>query len=264
MADQIEKEIDRLLVEEMEQLLIEDLVRPTRCERLIRRLRMRSARARALGSSPDRSPVTPVSVVDIGKAPDGEVVRIENLPAEKRSFFERLSSESILDQDNTKAVAAVAGASIGVAVASAVGIANLKSAAIGAGALYVGWKSLPVVDWFARGMDQLADKMIDKKLPGVKFITSLLDKSAKWMGVDKSLYEHLKKNKEDRVKLADKLLKELRASEKKYESKLDAAEKKQKRQKVLESKLGKDVADLLGDELDEASKKEETPVAVAA
>jgi hypothetical protein len=229
------------------------------------------ARALALLRSPDTATAPPTadtldtvqsSGSDVANVTDGEMIDIERLSPEKRSIFNRLRESSILDKD-PKSAAIVAGASIGVATAFATGLGSAKLSAIGAGAVYLGWKSLPVVDWLARKLDKLGTSMIDNNIPILKYLTkplgSILDASAKLLGVDKSLFEHLRKNKEDKKKLAEKLHKEFLANEKKYFAKLDAAGKKQKRQTVLENKFGKEVADILGSELDDAAKNDTAP-----
>ena len=107
-----------------------------------------------------------------------------------------------------------------------------KAAAYG----FLGYKALPVIDGLARVLDRLGDKMMGtakRYLPWpfkqiVGGTAGFLDWSAKKLGLDKTLFEYLKKDKEARKKLAEKLLKDLRAAEKKYETKLDAKEKKKK------------------------------------
>ena len=125
--------------------------------------------------------------------------------------------------------------------------------------------ALVAIDWFARKLDKLGTNLIDKNLPILKYIinplVSLMDKSAKALGLDKSLAEHLKKNKEDRKKLAEKVYKEYMAAQKKQEQKEDAAKMKANRKQKLVDVLGQDAADALDDELAELDKKDKAKVA---
>ncbi|MBI4256443.1 hypothetical protein HY626_00095 [Candidatus Uhrbacteria bacterium] len=113
------------------------------------------------------------------------------------------------------------------------------------------------LDWIGHKMNSLADRLIDKKFPLLSWIVnpavSLLDSFAKSLGIDKALAEHLRKNREDRRKLAEKVLKEYRASETTCEKKIDDAASRARRRRVIEEKLGKDVADALGDDVDAAA-----------
>lgn len=149
------------------------------------------------------------------------------------------------------------GGKLGVGSAVALGYLGYKSSSWA-----MRW-SLIFIDGLARQLDKLADKMIDKKVPFFKYLfnplVTFLDKSAKWLGIDKSLYEHLKKEREERKKLAMKLLKELRDEEKKYERKIDAAAKKKKRNKKIADALGSDVAALLIPEIEELEEEKEKP-----
>lgn len=147
------------------------------------------------------------------------------------------------------------GGKLGVGSALALGYLGYKSSS-----LTMRW-SLILIDGLSRQLDKLADKLIDKNVPIFKYLVNplvtFLDKSAKWLGIDKSLYEHLKKEREERKKLAMKLLKELRDEEKKYEKKIDAAAKKKKRSKKIEDALGSDVAALLIPEIEEIEEEKE-------
>lgn len=127
------------------------------------------------------------------------------------------------------------------------------------------------LDWIGQGMNSLADKMIDKKLPILSWLinplVSFIDTSAKSLGIDKTLAEHLKKNAEDRKKLAEKAFKDYMEAQKKYEKKVDDAAKKKARQKKMKEVLGEDVAAALEGEFEdlenaEAAKAE--PAAAAA
>ncbi|MBI4435180.1 hypothetical protein HY630_00770 [Candidatus Uhrbacteria bacterium] len=110
------------------------------------------------------------------------------------------------------------------------------------------------IDWLAHKMNKKADKMIDKNVFLFKYlvnpVVSLLDGAAKKLGLDKTLAEHLKKNDEDRKKLAEKVLKDYKEAQKKQEKKEDDAAAKAKRRKVLEEKLGEDVAAAIADDVD--------------
>lgn len=189
--------------------------------------------------------------------------------------LEPLFKESIINK-NRKVAEAILGATIGFTTAStaAVLMGFGKELAVGSFALAGGyaawklkWQSLSGVDWFARKMDGWADKLIDKKLPILNWVVnplvSLLNKSAKAMGLDKSLAEHLKKKNEDRRKVAEKILKDFREEEKKQEKKEDDATKKKNRQKKLKDILGEDVAAALEGEMEDIESKE-TPAPVPA
>jgi hypothetical protein len=89
-----------------------------------------------------------------------------------------------------------------------------------------------------------------------------MDWTSKQLGLDTTLADRLKKNKEDRKKLAEKLVKDFLASEKAHAKKILEEEKKAERRKVIEKKLGKDVAEALEEELKEAEKKSEPAVEV--
>ena len=85
---------------------------------------------------------------------------------------------------------------------------------------------------------------------------------AKFFGLDKSLAEHLKKKNDAREKLAEKVFKDYRDSQKKYEVKLDAAAEKARRRKTIEDKLGKAVAEAIMDDVDAiaaAAEAKDTP-----
>lgn len=156
-------------------------------------------------------------VIDGDRLPDGKLVKLSDAEQAK---FKNVSLWTV-----GKATAATA--ALGY-----LGYKYGKAAAYG----FLGYKSLPVVDVVARFLDKRADSMLGwakRRLPWplgplAGGTARAMDWTAKKLGMDKTLFEHLKKNKEDRKKLAEKLLKELRADEKKHESKLDAKEKKKK------------------------------------
>ncbi|MCR4313725.1 MAG: hypothetical protein NUV84_00565 [Candidatus Uhrbacteria bacterium] len=128
------------------------------------------------------------------------------------------------------------------------------------------------LDWIGQRMNKLGDKLIDKKLPILNWfinpLVSLIDKASKSLGIDKTLAEHLKKHREDRKKLADKVFKDYMATLTKAEKKVDDAAAKAKRRKVIEEKFGKEVADAIGDDVDAAAaaapKAESAPAAAPA
>ncbi len=163
----------------------------------------------------EAAPAGAVHVVDADRLPDGKLVKLSDL---ERAEFEKAK---LLDYSGKKAVMA------------ALGLLGYKVAAL---PVYVGYKSLPVIDGLARGVDRLGNKLLSmslKKLPWplrpiMKSSADFMDKTAKWLGIDKSLLEHLKKHKEDRKKLAEKFLKEFRAEEVKQERKADTDAKKKK------------------------------------
>ncbi len=113
--------------------------------------------------------------------------------------------------------------------------------------------ALRLLDWLGRKMDTLADKMIDKKMPLLKYLinptVSLLDNAAKWFGLDKALSEHIKNNDKARKDLAGKLLTELRTTQTAAERKADDAAKKLKRQEKIQKAFGNDAAALLVEEI---------------
>lgn len=116
------------------------------------------------------------------------------------------------------------------------------------------------LDWIGQKMNALADKLIDKKFPILNWLVnplvSLIDKSAKSLGIDKTLAEHLKKNTEDRKKLAEKVFKDYMEAQKKAEKKVDDAAKKKARQKKLKEVLGEDVAAALEGEFEDLENAE--------
>lgn len=129
------------------------------------------------------------------------------------------------------------------------------------------------LDWIGRKMNKWADKLVDKKLPILNWllnpVISFLDSSAKKLGLDKTLAEHLKKHKQDRKKLAEKVFKEYLATQTKAEKKADDAAEKKKRRKVIEDKFGLDVADAIEADVDAAAaaaslKTDSVPVATPA
>ena len=138
--------------------------------------------------------------------------------------------------------------------------AAAASAALG----YLGVRSgargiLYALDWFGRKLDSMGNSLIKKDLFLIKYLinpaVSILDWTAKKLGLEKSLYEQIQKLDEDKKKLAEKLLKELRDREKKAEKETDDKKKKEKRRKSIEDKLGKDVADAIIDDIDALDKR---------
>lgn len=111
-----------------------------------------------------------------------------------------------------------------------------------------------VLDWLGHKMNSWADQLIDKKIPVLSWVLnpviSFLDSSAKALGIDKTLAEHLKKNAQDRKKVAEKVFKDYMEAQKKAEKKADDDAAKAKRRKVIEDKLGPDVAGAIIDDVD--------------
>lgn len=228
------------------------------------RIAVEAARERAT-SLVDSESEPPVSAtVDLSSIPDGNVVRIEDIQREQQDRVKELAELSLIDKD-PRVAQAVAGASIGLVTATTgvIAFGFGKSLAIGAGAAFGGWKALPAVDWFARRLDAWGDDLLDRKWilsPLTNRIAKGMDWTAKKLGLDTTLADRLKKNKEDQKKLAEKLLKDFHASEKAHAKKISEAEKKAERRKVIEKKLGKDVAEAIEEELKEAEKKSEPVV----
>lgn len=154
--------------------------------------------------------------------------------------------------------------------------AGSKAARVGTGSLkllggslvvatYIGYKaSRPVLfaaahalDWIGHKMNSWADKLIDKKFPVLSWILnpfiSFLDSSAKALGIDKTLAEHLKKNSVDRKKVAEKVFKDYMAAQKAAEKKADDSAAKAKRKKIIEEKLGPEVAAAIEGDVDAAA-----------
>ena len=125
-----------------------------------------------------------------------------------------------------------------------------------------------VLDWLGHKMNSWADKLIDKKMPVLSWILnpviSFLDTSAKSLGIDKTLGEHLKKNAEDRKKVAEKVLKDFREAEKKHEKKHDDEAKKKGREKKLKEILPPEAAEAILGEMNEIESKETPAPAPAA
>lgn len=217
-------------------------------------------------STAERGLVTPdTAAIEVARA---RAINLSNSPIVLQSELDQLSRESIINK-NRKVAEAVIGATIGMSTAStaAVLLGFGKELAVGSLALAGGyavwklkWQSLSGIDWFARKLDGLADKLIDKKLPILHWVVnplvSLLNKSAKALGLDKSLAEHLKKHAADRKKVAEKITKDFLEEEKKAEKKSDDAAKKNARQKKLREVLGEDVAAALEGEFEDLEKAE--------
>lgn len=178
------------------------------------------------------SPKGSVKTIDADKMPDGKLVKL--------SDFERAKFE---DGDILKYSGAMASV-------AALGYLGYKA---GAHKAYIGWKALPVFDAVARGVEGIADKLINKNLPGLKWLVRptvwAMDKTSKLLGLDKSLYQHLKKHKEDRKKLAQKLVEDLRKSEERYERDVDRSKKQKKREEEREKKRFERLATAFGPEV---------------
>jgi hypothetical protein len=179
---------------------------------------IRDARRRAMEASGDS---TKRSGAIYDRHPDapsqGKVVRLKDYPEVAKNLLVRAGTYA--------ASQGKPAAKLALGSAWAMGELGVKTGGFFTKSLLVG------IDFFSRKIDKLADKMIDKNLPiplrwVVNSTVSLLDGSAKLLGLDKTLYAHLMKDREDRKKLAAKLLKELRADEQKQERKVDAKEKK--------------------------------------
>ena len=117
--------------------------------------------------------------------------------------------------------ASIGKGSVQVAVGSvaALGFLGYKTARPLARGMLVG------IDWLAHKMNKWGDKLIDKNVFLLKYLVnpmvSILDGVAKSFGLDKTLADHLKKNAEDRKKLAEKAFKEFKESQRKQEKKED-------------------------------------------
>jgi hypothetical protein len=181
---------------------------------------------------------------------------------ERANAKKDLGTESILDKDRATArniIGTVLGLAAGSTAAVAMGMGG-KSLAIGAGTLAAGrfvlkrYRVPRALDWIGHKLNSWGDKLMDQKIPVVnwvlKQITSRLDSAFKHWGMDKPLSEHLKKNAEDRKKLAEKLLKEFHALERSHEKKVDDNAKKKLREKKLMELLPPDAAKALLDEMD--------------
>jgi len=226
------------------------------------------------GTDPDLDLVA----IDLQRGKVREILeRIGTPPLEKTQSsreLEQLGRRNIFDKDRKVAVA-IAGASVGFTTGATAAVLMGFGQPLAVGSLAVAggyaawklkWQSLSGVDWVARKLDKWADGLIDKKLPVLKYIVNptakLLDGMAKFFGLDKSLAEHLKKKNDAREKLAEKVFKDYRDSQKKYEVKLDAAAEKARRRKTIEDKLGKDVAEAIMDDVDAiaaAAEAKDTP-----
>ena len=171
--------------------------------------------------------------MDLDEAPDGKAVPLKELA--------KPSSESLLSKG---------------AKGSGFALVFLGYNTGRAAAYVAGRMVLPGVDWLARKMDSLGDRLLSKHFPLAKKMGALLDKTGKWLGLDKSLFEIISKKREERKKLAEKVLTELRADEKKYEIKVDAVAKKKKREIKLRKAFGSETAKVLLDEIDDLDKAE--------
>ncbi len=204
-----------------------------------------------------------MEVVNISDLQDGELVSL----AEART-------KSLARNAQARAAAELGGAAT---VAGGAGYAIAKSGLWMPMGLFLGkwvvgpyaaWKSLPLIDWFANKLDKWADKLPGKDFPVIGQTVGALCAGMDWVKMkiapEKSLAEYIKKDKEERRKLAEKELKGLREGEKKMEKKHDAEAKKKKRKGKLEKKFGEEGANLLLDEMDDLEKEEATGVPIAA
>lgn len=197
--------------------------------------------ARIETPKPSEQPSTPVETpeaklietVDLDQAPDGKAVPLKELTEP--------SSDSLLLKG---------------AKGSGFALAFLGYNT-GRAAVYVaGRMVLPGVDWLARKMDSLGDRLLSKHFPLAKKMGAYLDRIGKWLGLDKTLFEIISKKQEERKKLAEKVLTELRADEKKYQTKADADAKRKKRETKLTKAFGSETARVLIDEIDVLDKSE--------
>ncbi|MBI2473336.1 hypothetical protein HYV70_02170 [Candidatus Uhrbacteria bacterium] len=174
----------------------------------------------------------PVSVIDADRAPDGEpipVVEITESPSE--NFFLR------------------GGKASGMALA-------FLGYQTGRAATFLGWRMvIPGVDWAARKMDSLGDKLLSKHFPFAKKIGGLLDKTSKWIGLDKTLFDIIKEDEKKRRELAEKALGDFYKAQTDAEKKADAAIKRKKRGDKIQKAFGSDAAKLLLDEMEEIEEK---------
>lgn len=176
----------------------------------------------------------PLPVVDLDKAPDGKAIPLKELVEDP--------SENILLRGGKASGLALAflGYQTGRAVA------------------HLGWRMvIPGVDWFARKIDSLGDRLISKHFPLAKKIGGLFDRAGKWLGLDKTLFDIISKQKEERNKFAEKVLSELRADETKhYKQAADKDKKKARRADILKNNFGDKTAVYLLDEIDAIEKAE--------
>lgn len=114
-----------------------------------------------------------------------------------------------------------------------------------------------------RALKKIADfgeGLIDKSLPGMKWLSRMMGRVEKSLGLDKLLVDVLEKDREKRKKLLDKLLKQEADEIKKHKKKKGDAKKKRKaREEKMEKwreKFGNDVAKLLGEEYDDMDTSE--------
>ncbi len=205
-------------------------------------------------------------IVDVSDLPDAELISLAEARARSRALHEQ-----------EKAAAQVGGAAL---VAGGAGYALAKSGLWKPAGMFLGkwvvgpyaaWKSLPFIDWFANKLDKLADKMPGKDIPFVGLVCDAMDWVKMKIAPEKSLFEYIKKDKEERRKLAEKELKSLREGEKKMEKKEDDAAKKKKAKekqgkakKKLAARIGEDAADAVFDELAEIQREEEAKEAAEA
>jgi hypothetical protein len=128
---------------------------------------------------------------------------------------------------------------------------------------YLGYKvvggavegSATLTDRALKKMADFGEGLINKSLPGMKWLSKMMGRVEKSLGLDKLLVDVLQKDREKRKKLLDKLLKQEADEIKKHKKKKGDAKKKQKaREEKMEKwreKFGEDVAKLLGEEYDE-------------
>lgn len=170
--------------------------------------------------------------------------------------------------------AAVTGTAVGYGLVKT-GLWGTAQTATGyAAGAYLGWKSLPLVDWFGRKLDAWGDSLLKKADlsfpfgPLAEATAGIMNWTTGKILSKESLADLLKKEKEEKQKALDKALKQLLDDQTKMEKKKDDAAKKEKAKKEKEEKriqdlvakgIDEELAKVLaeGAEPDEAEEKEE-------
>ncbi len=216
---------------------------------------------------PDVLDINIPDVQDLG-ADNGRVISLQEAQVRARIAAEEASARRKIIGGTAVAGGVVGGVGYGLAKTGSLVPAGMFLGKWVVGP-YAAWKSLPVVDWFANKLNKWGDKLIKKDVPLVGMLGGAMDWVKMKIAPEKSLAEYIKKDKDERRKIAEKALKSLRDEEKKLFKKQDDAAKKKSRRSVIAKRFGNEAADAIIDEIDgiekgEAEKTEPVEPAKAA
>jgi hypothetical protein len=148
-----------------------------------------------------------------------------------------------------------------------VGIVATPMAALG----YLGYKvveevgsaSATLSDRVLKRVADFGEGLIDKSLPGMKWLNKLMGKVEKKIGLDKLLHEVLEKDEKARKKLLDKLLKDENAAIKKYNKSKKQKKAKAQQKKEWTAMFGENGAAILAKARDDGESSVDVPKAGA-